>query len=53
MPNRIFENHNHRERNQQGLGNELIDGMECRYHCGRVQRRQRIGGLLNYYSRAA
>jgi hypothetical protein len=45
--------HYHRERNHQGLGNELIDGVEGRHHGGRVQRRQRIGGLLTYYYRAA
>ncbi len=45
--------HYHRERNHQGLGNELIDGVEGRHSGRRVQRRQRIGGLLNYYYRAA
>ena len=45
--------HYHRQRNHQGLGNELIDGVESRHHGRRVQRRRRIGGLLNYYYRAA
>jgi transposase InsO family protein len=45
--------HYHRERNHQGLGNELIDGVGGQHHNGRVQRRQRIGGLLSYYYRAA
>jgi putative transposase len=45
--------HYHRERNHQGLGNELIDGGGGQHHDGRVRRRQRIGGLLNYYYRAA
>jgi putative transposase len=45
--------HYHRERNHQGLGNELIDGDGGPHHGGRVQRRQRIGGLLSYYHRAA
>jgi hypothetical protein len=45
--------HYHRERNHQGLGNELIDGGGGQHHGGRVRRRQRIGGLLNYYYRAA
>jgi putative transposase len=45
--------HYHRERNHQGLGNELIDGGRGQHHGGRVRRRQRIGGLLNYYYRGA
>jgi putative transposase len=48
-----FVVHHHRERNHQGLGNELIDGMEVQPQNGRVQRRQRVGGLLSYYYRAA
>jgi len=47
-----FVVHYHRERNHQGLGNEPIDGVEER-RSGRVRRRQRIGGLLSYYYRAA
>jgi putative transposase len=45
--------HDHRERNHQGLGNELIDRVGGQHHCGSVRRRQRIGGLLSYYYRAA
>jgi transposase InsO family protein len=48
-----FVEHYHRERNHQGLGNQLIaaaPGTDCR---GRVNRRSRLGGLLNYYQRAA
>jgi transposase InsO family protein len=45
--------HYHRERNHQGLGNDLIDGDGGLHPGGRVQRRQRIGGLLSYYYRAA
>ena len=41
----------HRERNHQGLGHEPIDGVGGEHHDGRVRRRQRIGGLLNYYYR--
>ena len=44
--------HYHRERNHQGLDNELIDRQPAR-HVGRVRRHQRLGGLLNYYARAA
>ena len=48
-----FVVHYHRERNHQGLGNELIDGLEVQPQNGRVRRRQRVGGLLSYYYRAA
>jgi putative transposase len=48
-----FVVHYHRERNHQGLGNELIDGIGVQPRSGRVRRRQRIGGLLSYYYRAA
>ncbi len=47
-----FVVHYHRERNHQGLGNELIDG-EGQHSSGHVRRRQRMGGLLSYYYRAA
>jgi transposase InsO family protein len=48
-----FVEHYHRERNHQGLGNRLIDGRAlCRCERG-IRRRQRLGGLLNYYERAA
>ena len=39
-------------RNHQGLGNELVDGAP-RESGHRIRRRQRLGGLLNYYARAA
>ena len=45
--------HYHRERNHQGIGNELIEGIGVQPHSGRVRRRQRVGGLLSYYYRAA
>jgi transposase InsO family protein len=48
-----FVVHYHRERNHQGLGNELIDGIGTQPRSGRVRRRHRIGGLLSYYYRAA
>jgi putative transposase len=48
-----FVVHYHEERNHQGLGNELIDGAPP-VNGGRCVRcRQRLGGLLNYYARAA
>jgi transposase InsO family protein len=48
-----FVEHYHHERNHQGLGNELIDRVDQGQTTGRVQRRRRLGGLLNYYGRAA
>jgi transposase InsO family protein len=47
-----FVEHYHRERNHQGLENALIDGGPTTSG-GRIHRRQRLGGLLNYYRRAA
>ena len=47
-----FVAHYHRERNHQGLENALIDGPPD-VRGGRVHRQQRLGGLLNYYRRAA
>ena len=46
-----FVAHYHRERNHQGLRNQLIDGVARQE--GRIRRRPRLGGLLNYYERAA
>jgi transposase InsO family protein len=48
-----FVDHYHRERNHQGLENRLIDRDALRRRAGRVCRRPRLGGLLNYYERAA
>jgi putative transposase len=48
-----FVAHYHRERNHQGLANELIEDVRVVEHLGRIRRRQRLGGLLNYYGRAA
>ena len=49
-----FVAHYHAERNHQGLENELIRAA-ARTRCpsGPVRRRQRMGGMLNYYYRAA
>ncbi len=47
-----FVEHYHGERNHQGLGNEMIDGARVVDHVGRIRRRQRLGGLLNYYYHA-
>jgi hypothetical protein len=47
-----FVVHYHLERNHQGLGNTLIAGPPVRT-TGSIRRRPRLGGLLNYYERAA
>jgi hypothetical protein len=48
-----FVAHYHGERNHQGLQNTLIAGALATDGSGRVHRRPRLGGLLNYYERAA
>jgi transposase InsO family protein len=49
-----FVAHYHLERNHQGLGNRLIVPPTATVETvGPVQRRQRLGGMLNYYHRAA
>lgn len=51
---REYVEHYHNERNHQGLGNRLIqpdpDGLRC---IGPIECRERLGGLLRYYRRAA
>ncbi|HEU4687822.1 MAG TPA: hypothetical protein VFS23_05650 [Vicinamibacterales bacterium] len=48
-----FVAHYHGERNHQGIGNELIQPLTGAVGHGPVRRRQRIGGMLNYYYLAA
>ena len=49
-----FVAHYHGERNHQGLANQLISPEAGHLsNAGEVQRRQRLGGMLNYYYRAA
>ena len=48
-----FIEHYHLERNHQGLDNRLITGTPAADAAGRVRQRSRLGGLLNYYERAA
>ena len=49
-----FVAHYHSERNHQGLGNRLISPEAGHLgRAGEIQRRQRLGGMLNYYYRAA
>jgi putative transposase len=51
---REFVAHYHHERNHQGIGNNLIlpDPNQTQ-GSGTIGRRQRLGGMLNYYHRAA
>jgi hypothetical protein len=46
---RQFVEHDHGERNHQSLGNDLITGAPAVASVGHIRRRQRLGGLLNYY----
>ncbi len=48
-----FVEHYHDERNHQGLDNRLIAGTPVISQAGHVRRRPRLGGLLNFYERAA
>jgi len=49
-----FVMHYHHERNHQGLDNRLIIKEESEVRgTGAIQRRQRLGGMLNYYYRQA
>jgi hypothetical protein len=51
---RSFGKHYHQERNHQGLGNALIMPRPVSdRRDGPVVRRPRLGGLLNFYERAA
>jgi transposase InsO family protein len=47
-----YVQHYHRERNHQGLENDIIQsGSEVGVAHGRILRRQRLGGMLTYYYR--
>ena len=49
-----FISHYHHERNHQGLGNRLISPEPGHLaNAGRIRRRQRLSGMLNYYYRKA
>ena len=51
---RHFSAHYHEERSHQGLGNRLISpGEEAGRTSGAIERRERLGGLLQYYYRRA
>jgi transposase InsO family protein len=49
-----FVEHYHAERNHQGLGNVIpFPSRDPASPAGRIERRQRLGGLLNFYERKA
>jgi hypothetical protein len=50
---REYQSHFHHERNHQGLNGAIPfpDGLARGSPTGRVVRRERLGGLLNFYSR--
>jgi putative transposase len=50
-----YADHYHMERKHQGLGNRLINPVAAKTNggTGRIRRRERVGGLLNSYYRAA
>jgi transposase InsO family protein len=49
-----FVAHYHGERNHQGLGNRLIIPEQSHAgNGGEIRRRERLGGMLNYYYRQA
>jgi transposase InsO family protein len=50
---RDFVEHYHAERNHQGIGNALIERPPMQRTTGPVRCRQRVGGILRYYYRAA
>ena len=51
---RQYLEHYHSERNHQSLNNELIDPDDkVGRSAGKIQCRDRLGGLLNYYYRDA
>ena len=47
-----YVEHYHAERNHQGLGNELIEpDQDAGSVAGRIECRERLGGMLKYYHR--
>ena len=49
-----FQLHYHTERNHQGLGNELLTPLPANSNAGgSIHCRERLGGILKYYYRAA
>lgn len=50
---RQFVTHYHEGRNHQGLNNQLLTYTRTVESTGRLRKRERLGGLLNYYYRVA
>ena len=51
---REYVQHYHRERNHQGLGNQLIEpDQDVGAVAGKIECRERLGGMLKYYHRRA
>jgi putative transposase len=51
---REYVDHYHGERNHQGIGNRLIDSSRAQLQSeGSIECRDRLGGLLRFYRRAA
>ena len=50
---REYVAHYHGERNHQGIGNRLIEASVDDSRSERIECRERLGGLLRYYRRAA
>jgi len=50
---REFVTHYHEERNHQGLDNRLLSRTPILESIGQLRKRERVGGLLNYYYREA
>jgi putative transposase len=49
-----YVEHYHRELNHQGIGNRLIDSAATESRgSGSIECRERLGGLLRFYHRAA
>jgi len=50
-----YVEHYHRERSHQGIGNQLIEPLPANSNAGEgaVRRRERLGGVLNYFYRDA
>jgi hypothetical protein len=52
--NRVLRRQHHRERDHQGLGNQLLTKPPAIISsAGPVRKLERVGGLLNYYYREA
>ena len=50
---REYAEHYHQERNHQGIGNQLIVSAIAPPGSGSIEHKERLGGLLNHYYRAA